>query len=240
MLSLRAETSGQGVAERGRGRALVRREAILSVVIGEGCSPLTPALPARGREFPLRRVLAFILATERMPSPSPLRGGARGGGRDPLDRVRASAGKPQFETSGKLTRANAKRMRREPTGAERRLWRGLREHVVVSASHFRRQVPLGPYIADFCCLGSRLIVEVDGEQHGSEPGLRRDAKRDAYLAAEGFRILRFSNRDVMTSMSSVLDTIHASLSPLNDKDASTPTPDPSPHGGGGQARGPEF
>jgi very-short-patch-repair endonuclease len=154
--------------------------------------------------------------------------------------VLASTGKPQFETSGKLTRANAKRMRREPTDAERRLWRCLREHVVVSASHFRRQVPLGPYIADFCCLGSRLIVEVDGEQHGSDVGLQRDAKRDAYLAAEGFRILRFSNRDVMTSMSSVLDTIHASLSPLNDKDASPLTPNPSPQGGGGQARGPEF
>jgi very-short-patch-repair endonuclease len=110
-------------------------------------------------------------------------------------------------------------MRREPTEAERRLWRGLREHVVVSASHFRRQVALGPYIADFCCLGSRLIVEVDGEQHGSEVGLERDAQRSAYLQAEGFRILRFSNRDVMTSMSVVLDTIHASLSHFNDKHA---------------------
>ena len=152
-------------------------------------------------------------------SPSPLRGGARGGGRDPLDRVTASTGRPTFEPSKKPTRANAKRMRRAPTDAERRLWRGLREHVVVSSSHFRRQVPLGPYIADFCCLGSRLIIEVDGEQHGSHAGLQHDAVRDAYLKAEGFRILRFSNRDIMTSMSVVLDTIHASLSLLTNNDA---------------------
>jgi hypothetical protein len=123
-------------------------------------------------------------------------------------------------------------MRREPTDAERRLWRGLRERVVVSGSHFRRQVPLGPYIADFCCLGSRLIVEVDGEKHGSNVGLQRDARRDAYLAAEGFRILRFSNRDVLTALSSVLDTIHASLSPLNDKDASPPPLTPPRKGEG--------
>jgi very-short-patch-repair endonuclease len=53
------------------------------------------------------------------------------------------------------------------------------------------------------------------------------------LHAEGFRILRFSNRDVMTSLTSVLDTIHASLSVLNDTNASTPNPNPSPQGGGG-------
>ncbi len=152
-------------------------------------------------------------------SPSPLRGGARGGGRDPFDRVTASTGRPTFDASKTSTRANARRMRREPTEAERRLWRGLREHVVVSASHFRRQVPLGPYVVDFCCLGSRLILEVDGEQHASQAGLQRDAVRDAYLQAEGFRILRFSNRDVMMSMNVVLDTIHASLSLLNNNDA---------------------
>ncbi|MDO9441479.1 MAG: endonuclease domain-containing protein [Beijerinckiaceae bacterium] len=112
----------------------------------------------------------------------------------------------------------------------------MREGLVTSNTHFRRQVALGPYVADFCCLGRRLVIEIDGHQHGSVEGLAHDATRDAFLAAEGFQILRFSNRDVMTSTASVLDTIRAALDAASDLVPSTPTPSPSPQGGGGRAR----
>lgn len=85
---------------------------------------------------------------------------------------------------------------------------------------------VGPYIADFCCLGARLIIEVDGNQHGTDKAEVYDAHRTTYLEKEGFRILRFSNFEVMCEIDVVLDTIYAALV------SSTPTPGPSPQGGG--------
>jgi very-short-patch-repair endonuclease len=122
---------------------------------------------------------------------------------------------------------NARALRRALTDPEKRLWKALRQRLPVDGSHFRRQVPLGRYVADFCCLKARLIVEVDGNQHGADAALAYDAARTAALGAQGFRILRFSNRDVMTGIDVVLDTILAALAPP------TPTPGPSPQGGGG-------
>jgi very-short-patch-repair endonuclease len=71
---------------------------------------------------------------------------------------------------------------------------------------FRRQAPIGPYIVDFLCIAHRLIVEADGSQHAES---KRDAIRDQWLAQEGYTILRFSNRDVLTARESVLATIAA-------------------------------
>jgi very-short-patch-repair endonuclease len=87
-------------------------------------------------------------------------------------------------------------------------------------------VPIGPFVADFACLKRRLIIEVDGDQHGTDDALAYDARRDAYLKREGFGLLRFSNREIMTEIDAVLDTVHAALV------ATTPTPYPSPQGGG--------
>ncbi|MCB5174360.1 peptide chain release factor N(5)-glutamine methyltransferase [Microvirga lenta] len=77
--------------------------------------------------------------------------------------------------------------------------------------HFRRQVPIGPYVADFCCLGSRLVIEVDGNQHGFECNAVHDRRRTDYLNGRGFQVIRFANRDVMTAIDDVLDTIRAAL-----------------------------
>ena len=121
--------------------------------------------------------------------------------------------------------AFAKAMRREMTEAERKLWKVLRWRLSIERTHFRRQVPLGPYIADFCSHGAKLVIEVDGNQHGDEASMTRDAARTAYLELQGYRVLRFANHDVITVIESVLDTIAAEI-------ARTPTPDPSPHGGG--------
>lgn len=134
---------------------------------------------------------------------------------------------------------NAKKLRRALTEPEKRLWWHLRHRLPVEGSHFRRQVALGPYVADFCCLSARLIVEVDGEQHGFEAGSAYDTLRDAYLQSEGFRVLRFSNRMVLRDIDTVLDTIHAALAasdaPLPDSAGQAeppPPPAPSPQRGG--------
>jgi very-short-patch-repair endonuclease len=102
-------------------------------------------------------------------------------------------------------KAHARAMRRAPTDAERKLWRALRDRRI-QALKFRRQAPIGGYIADFLCLEHRLVVEVDGAQHADN---RRDAARDAWLAREGYRILRFWNLEVLTARESVLATIAA-------------------------------
>ena len=73
---------------------------------------------------------------------------------------------------------------------------------------FRRQVPVGNYIADFLCFERNLIVEVDGGQHGDST---YDAKRDLWLQSEGYRVMRFSNHDVLTNMESVLATLARNL-----------------------------
>jgi len=79
--------------------------------------------------------------------------------------------------------------------------------------HFRRQVALEGYIVDFACFGARLIVEVDGGQHGVIAHARRDAERDARLVAEGVRILRVWNSDIDDNVDGVMDAIVAALKP---------------------------
>ncbi|TGD97970.1 endonuclease domain-containing protein [Methylobacterium nonmethylotrophicum] len=119
-------------------------------------------------------------------------------------------GSPEQSASPRA-RAHAKVMRHALTPAEKRLWWHLRRRLPVEGSHFRRQVALGPYVADFCCLGARLIIEVDGGQHGFPDQQAYDASRTAALEARGFRILRFSNTDVMHAIDGTLDTIIAAL-----------------------------
>jgi very-short-patch-repair endonuclease len=125
-----------------------------------------------------------------------------------------------------LDRTRARALRRRPTDAERKLWWHLRYRIPTNTTHFRRQVPIGRYVADFCCHKSKLIVEVDGNQYGYEQNIARDQRRTAYLASQGFRVLRVSNRDVLTAIDSVLEAIYIELG------TSTPTPSPSPQGGG--------
>ncbi|WP_217578349.1 endonuclease domain-containing protein [Mesorhizobium sp. GbtcB19] len=99
----------------------------------------------------------------------------------------------------------ARSMRREPTEAEDRLWQELRGRRLDNIK-FRRQVPMGRYVADFVCAEARLIVEIDGSQHAES---RHDQERDAELKARGFRVLRFWNEDVLKELDAVCDTIIA-------------------------------
>src|SRR5258706_14196813 len=92
-------------------------------------------------------------------------------------------------------RRTAKRLRETTTGAEDLLWRRLRRFPI-SGTHFRRQVPIGPYVADFACMAARLIIEVDGSQHGRDDLRKRDEGRTRWLEAEGYRVIRFWNNDL--------------------------------------------
>ncbi|MBV9755441.1 MAG: endonuclease domain-containing protein [Alphaproteobacteria bacterium] len=94
-------------------------------------------------------------------------------------------------------------MRREPTPAERKLWSALRNWQV-DGLKFRRQVPIGPYIADFFCPTARLIVEVDGDTHGKP---NHDLRRDRWMHAQGLRVLRVWNNEVLSTLDGVLQHI---------------------------------
>ncbi|MES2032983.1 MAG: DUF559 domain-containing protein [Pseudomonadota bacterium] len=107
----------------------------------------------------------------------------------------------------KPKRALAKRMRREPTLNERTLWRLLRDRRL-EGMKFRRQVPLGRYVVDFLCLRHRLIVEADGPTHEDSA---RDQERDAWLASQGFRVMRFRNAEIEGFPERVLNAIAASI-----------------------------
>jgi very-short-patch-repair endonuclease len=80
-----------------------------------------------------------------------------------------------------------------------------------SAYHFRKQAPIGPYIADFACHHARLVIEVDGESHFSEIGLSRDERRDAFLKGEGYTVLHFTNDDVLKNSEGVYAIILSTL-----------------------------
>jgi very-short-patch-repair endonuclease len=79
----------------------------------------------------------------------------------------------------------------------------------IEGHRFRRQVPIGHYIADFACLAARLIIEVDGGQHTVD--VERDARRTAWLESQNFRVLRFWNNDVLGNSDGVLQTIESAL-----------------------------
>jgi very-short-patch-repair endonuclease len=121
---------------------------------------------------------------------------------------------------GAAARANARRLRRDMTDAERAIWKELRAHRLNGAS-FRRQKPIGPFIVDFVCETSRLVIEIDGGQHYEPQGIARDRQRDSYLTSEGYRVLRFSNHDVLTNKTGMLETI---ITALQAKAPSLPSP----------------
>lgn len=109
--------------------------------------------------------------------------------------------------SAAIPRARA--LRRTAPEAETILWRALRAKL--PHAKFRRQVPLGPYFTDFASHGAKLIIEADGGQHGEAAGY--DAARTRFLESEGYRVLRFSNHDVIENIDGVLDAIERALTP---------------------------
>jgi len=113
------------------------------------------------------------------------------------------------------------------TDAERALWFELRDRRL-GGHKFRSQWSIWPHIADFCCLEAKLIVEVDGGQHGPE----KDVARTAALKKRGFRIIRFWNHDVLENMEGVLEVLLETLGGERKKEQD-PHPAPLPQAGEG-------
>ncbi len=101
---------------------------------------------------------------------------------------------------------HARELRRNQTEAERLLWSRLRNRRL-SGWKFKRQVPIGPYIADFVCVDAWLIVELDGGHHNRDSVAERDRRRTADLGGRHYLVVRFWNHEVTTQLDSVCDTI---------------------------------
>ena len=101
----------------------------------------------------------------------------------------------------------ARHLRKAMTPQEVKLWVHLRA-LKKQGFHFRRQVPREGFIVDFACRKSRLVIEIDGAQHGEHGHLQRDVERDAKLRAAGFTVLRFWNNEVNENLASVVETIY--------------------------------
>jgi very-short-patch-repair endonuclease len=123
-------------------------------------------------------------------------------------------------------RARAKQLRRTMTRAETLLWRHLKAHRLARLA-FRRQTPIGNYIADFVAHSCKLIIEIDGESHDFEERLRYDERRDRWFASRGYRVLRFTNDDVMRNLEGV------ALSILQAAEQAVPPSLTLPRKGGG-------
>jgi very-short-patch-repair endonuclease len=105
----------------------------------------------------------------------------------------------------------ARSLRQNMTKAEVILWTYLRRRAM-NGSRFRRQHPIGPYIADFSCPASKLVVEVDGATHSSDQ-LAYDTRRTNYLESEGWTVLRVTNTDIYENIDGVWRTIAVRLAP---------------------------
>ena len=98
----------------------------------------------------------------------------------------------------------AQKLRREMTKEERHLWYDFLKSLPVTVN---RQKPIGPYVVDFVCASANVVIELDGSQHYEAAGIASDAARDQYLSELGFRILRYSNRDINENFRGVCEDI---------------------------------
>jgi very-short-patch-repair endonuclease len=162
-------------------RPLSRRAAARRVDPSSGASRHLPPQGGKGNE------------AAESPLPSPLAG--------------EGVGARSATTDEGPSRQLVRHLRKNPTDAERRLWSALRDRRFENYK-FRRQVPIGRYIADFACFERKLIVEVDGGQHSES---EHDRGRDAWLGSQGLRVLRFWNVDVFQALDGTLLAIHDAL-----------------------------
>jgi very-short-patch-repair endonuclease len=132
----------------------------------------------------------------------------------------------------KQTRGRAGSLRHAATDAERKLWYLLRS-LMPLGFHFRRQAPVGVYIAEFACHTAKLVIELDGSQHAEATKIY-DAQRTAWLESQGYRVLRFWNNDVLKSPHNIGEAIIEAMRGCAAISKS-PTPNPSPQGGGERA-----
>jgi len=114
----------------------------------------------------------------------------------------------QMDAKVPLLRDRARQLRRNQTDVEGKLWSRLRARQLCGAK-FRRQYPIGGFIADFCCYERRLVVELDGGQHAEH--VDADQRRTDFFVSQGYRVLRFWNNEVIENIDGVLERIAHTL-----------------------------
>jgi very-short-patch-repair endonuclease len=137
----------------------------------------------------------------------------------------------------------AKEHRSDPTWGEREMWKYL-QSLRPFGARFRRQTPIGPYIADFAWLAARLVVEVDGASHTLKGQALRDRERDQFLRSQGFRVLRFWDQDVIANSADAFAVIEEAVGPrlrgaflpVAQPGMGGPSPTPPHKGEGGALR----
>jgi len=110
----------------------------------------------------------------------------------------------QFTRTREIT-ARARALRKTLSRSEARLWPHLRKAAL--GASFRRQHPIGPYFADYCCAALKIVVEIDGDGHDSD----RDARRDAYMQSRGFKVLRFGAEETWEGLGGVVEAIRYAI-----------------------------
>ena len=106
--------------------------------------------------------------------------------------------------------ANARELRKNSTPQERKLWSFLKSSKFYGFK-FRRQFPIGNYIADFCCVKAKLVIELDGGQHSEDANKKSDSNRDAFFGMHGYRILRIWNNELDGNLEGVGEKLYQML-----------------------------
>ncbi|WP_428897144.1 Very-short-patch-repair endonuclease [Parelusimicrobium proximum] len=104
----------------------------------------------------------------------------------------------------------ARKLRKNMTEQEVFLWSKIRKKQL-NGIRFLRQKAIGPYIVDFCCLRPKIIIELDGGGHFTDQAVCKDKEREKFLAEKGFKVLRFTNKEVMNNIEGVLNTIFLNI-----------------------------
>ena len=111
--------------------------------------------------------------------------------------------------------SRARSLRRNMTEGEKKLWSELREFRRLYGVHVRKQVPIGPYIADFAIHSAKLVIEVDGEHHFTPEGLTKDVKRDEWLKKAGYRVIRFNTGELAEAFDGCIEQVLRELGLMN-------------------------
>ena len=101
----------------------------------------------------------------------------------------------------------ARRLRNALTQGESQLWRELKEFRRAYGLHVRKQVPVGPYVADFVIQSCKLVIEVDGERHFEMKGMARDTQKDSWFSNAGYRVLRFNTGELAENLEGCLEKV---------------------------------
>jgi very-short-patch-repair endonuclease len=156
--------------------------------------------------------------------PSPLAGEGQDGGMQRKEDFYIPSPLVGEGQDGGMSSTKARELRKNLTDAEQRLWQGLKRRQIEGVK-FRRQQPIGDFIVDFVSFERRLIVEVDGGQHAEQ--LAYDEKRTRWLEAQGYKVLRFWDNDVLANTEAVMQAVFDAV----EQRASTPHLNPPPQGG---------